>query len=564
MQLREIKSLKKLHHGNIIRLKEVIRENEELFFVFEYMEGNLYQLMESWKNSGKFLGEQNVLCIVYQIMQGLAYVHNNGFFHRDMKPENILVSQQLDINSDDDSIRNSLFKIADFGLAREIRSVPPYTDYVATRWYRAPELLLRSTNYSSPVDIWAMGAIAFELYTLRPMFCGQSEIDQLFKICSIMGSPLGGPDGEEWKDGLALANKLGFKFPHCVPVSMAKIMPEASPNGQTLVQDMLKWDPSKRPSASTILSHSLFKNIIIPDLATTNLMTSATGQNNRRSSWLKDDVAFNDPAAAKVSAVPSIQNTTWQTQNSLMNNNNNISNYGYVPQPVQQNNISPPIIQKPLMPQMDMLFQKLNSNPASPVIKKKDLEFIPPSSEQLETSHESVPPYLQGRPSKKSINNIYHALNADLLKANNAQRSDNIYANQMTKADQPKFLQHTVKQDLAKSQQQKTVYDDDLSDILKIVGDKKVSAQHHQQSSPKYVPSSHVDIPDFLKPSATSSPRLPPPDSIRRPAFLDTTLTTNSTPPPPFNAKNQTGNNSVNSTAQKQSSLPSWLISSNK
>ena len=100
-----------------------------------------------------------------------------GFFHRDLKPENLLCNG------------SDLVKIADFGLAREIRSRPPYTDYVSTRWYRAPEILLRSTSYSSPIDIWAVGCIAAECYTLRPLFPGSSEIDQLFKICGVLGTP---------------------------------------------------------------------------------------------------------------------------------------------------------------------------------------------------------------------------------------------------------------------------------------------------------------------------------------------------------------------------------------
>lgn len=93
-----------------------------------------------------------------------------GFFHRDLKPENLLC------NGPD------LVKVADFGLAREIRSRPPYTDYVATRWYRAPEILLRSTSYNSPVDLWAIGTIMAELYTLRPLFPGSSEVDEIFKV----------------------------------------------------------------------------------------------------------------------------------------------------------------------------------------------------------------------------------------------------------------------------------------------------------------------------------------------------------------------------------------------
>jgi len=97
-------------------------------------------------------------------------MHKNGYFHRDLKPENLLV-------------QSSTLKIADFGLAREINSKPPFTDYVSTRWYRAPEVLLRDTKYGAPIDIFALGAIMAELYTMKPLFPGSSEQDQIFKIC---------------------------------------------------------------------------------------------------------------------------------------------------------------------------------------------------------------------------------------------------------------------------------------------------------------------------------------------------------------------------------------------
>lgn len=100
-------------------------------------------------------------------------MHKNGFFHRDLKPENILIQS----NPNQYSIHKYIVKICDFGLARETRSAPPYTDYVSTRWYRAPEILLKSTHYNSPVDIFALGCIMAELYLLRPLFAGNNEID---------------------------------------------------------------------------------------------------------------------------------------------------------------------------------------------------------------------------------------------------------------------------------------------------------------------------------------------------------------------------------------------------
>ncbi|KIH62215.1 hypothetical protein ANCDUO_07503 [Ancylostoma duodenale] len=138
------------------------------------MQENLYELM---KDRDRYFPEGVIRNIIYQILQGLAFMHRNGYFHRDMKPENIMCNG------------TELVKIADFGLAREVRSKPPYTDYVSTRWYRAPEILLRSTSYNSPIDIWALGCIMAELYMLRPLFPGTSELDQLFKIVTIMGTP---------------------------------------------------------------------------------------------------------------------------------------------------------------------------------------------------------------------------------------------------------------------------------------------------------------------------------------------------------------------------------------
>ena len=173
MALREIKSLRKLNHSQIVKLKEVIRVNDDLYFVFEYMEKNIYELM---KDRTSPFPEQQIKSIMYQTLLGLKYMHKHGFFHRDMKPENLLV-------------KGDLVKIADFGLAREIRSRPPFTDYVSTRWYRAPENLLRSVNYNSPVDIFATAAIMAELYLLRPLFPGNNETDQIYKICAVLGSP---------------------------------------------------------------------------------------------------------------------------------------------------------------------------------------------------------------------------------------------------------------------------------------------------------------------------------------------------------------------------------------
>ncbi|GKT27950.1 Serine/threonine-protein kinase MAK [Aduncisulcus paluster] len=239
VSLREVKSLMKLNHVNVVKLYEVVRQNDELFLIFELIpSGNLYQVMQKRE---KFFPESKIRNIMFQCLQGLAYCHKHGFFHRDIKPENLLLS-------------GDIVKLADFGLAREIRSRPPFTEYISTRWYRAPEVLLRSTTYNSPIDIWAMGAIMAELYLLRPLFPGSSEVDQILKVCSVLGSPT----SKNWPEGIRLAQRLGFKFPTCIPVALSKIIQNASPDAISLMEDMLLYDPAKRPTAAQALAHPFF------------------------------------------------------------------------------------------------------------------------------------------------------------------------------------------------------------------------------------------------------------------------------------------------------------------
>ena len=247
LSLNEIKSLTKLKHPNLIKLIEVIRSNDELFCVFEYAQQTLYSLYLSYKEKGQQIPESLIKSFIYQTTQGLAYTHKNGFFHRDMKPENLLLSE------------GEIVKIADFGLAREIRSRPPYTDYVSTRWYRAPELLLKSTNYNSPVDIYALGCIMGELYNQSPLFAGNSEIDQLNKICSVLGTP----NFASWNEGMLLASKIHYNFPQFNPMDLNNVIHNASDVALALIRDMLNMDPFKRPTAAQILQHTYFNEMTV-------------------------------------------------------------------------------------------------------------------------------------------------------------------------------------------------------------------------------------------------------------------------------------------------------------
>lgn len=126
LQLSEVKALRKIAHPNIIKLKELIRVINDAYLVFEYIERDLLKLINERKEKGKCLEEHEIRYVTKQIAEALCCIHKQGFFHRDLKPENILISENWDV------------KIIDFGIAKEIRSLPPFTEYVSTRWYRAP------------------------------------------------------------------------------------------------------------------------------------------------------------------------------------------------------------------------------------------------------------------------------------------------------------------------------------------------------------------------------------------------------------------------------------------
>jgi protein kinase len=251
LQLREIQSLRRLQHPNVIKLKEVVRENTELFMIFELMDLNVYQITrmrsEQMGSVQNIFNDKEVRSIMCQTLLGLSAIHKGGFMHRDLKPENLLT-------------KGDVVKIADFGLAKEIRSRPPFTEYVSTRWYRAPEIILRSTHYNSPIDIWACGVIFVELYLNRPLFPGASDPDQLFKICSILGPP----NPQEWDEGYQLARRLNIRFPPMAPTPLRQIIQNAPPLAIDLIEQMLRFNPSDRPTASMCLQHPFFTGASVP------------------------------------------------------------------------------------------------------------------------------------------------------------------------------------------------------------------------------------------------------------------------------------------------------------
>ncbi|OTA08231.1 protein kinase IME2, inducer of meiosis [Trichoderma parareesei] len=354
LELREVVFLRTLPpHPHLVPALDIFLDpfTKKLHIAMEYMEGNLYQLMKA--RDHKYLDNASVKSILFQIMQGLEHIHSHNFFHRDIKPENILVSTSAHQDTSNSFRRYSALvtppstpptytvKLADFGLARETHSKLPYTTYVSTRWYRAPEVLLRAGEYSAPVDIWAVGAMAVEIATLKPLFPGGNEVDQVWRVCEIMGSPGNWYNkagarvgGGEWREGTRLASKLGFSFPKMAPHAMDTILqtPQWPPALSHFVTWCLMWDPKNRPTSTQSLNHEYFADATDPsrpkssaskilgrkqsDLSRTSKEGLAPSNSVSKPSWFRKSLIGRSDIPETVVVAPSQQSPV-QTSSTL-------------------------------------------------------------------------------------------------------------------------------------------------------------------------------------------------------------------------------------------------------
>ncbi|RZC71693.1 hypothetical protein C5167_050824 [Papaver somniferum] len=244
--IREISLLKEMQHDNIVRLQDVVHSEKRLYLVFEYLDLDLKKHMDSCPELAK--DPRLVKRFLFQILRGISYCHSHRVLHRDLKPQNLLIDRRT----------NSL-KLADFGLARAFGiPVRTFTHEVVTLWYRAPEILLGSRHYSTPVDIWSVGCIFSEMVTQRPLFPGDSEIDELFKIFRIMGTP-----NEEIWPGVTSLPDFKSAFPKWPAKDLAGVVTKLDSCGIDLLNKMLCLDPSKRITARTALEHEYFKDIVL-------------------------------------------------------------------------------------------------------------------------------------------------------------------------------------------------------------------------------------------------------------------------------------------------------------
>ncbi|XP_051572540.1 cyclin-dependent kinase 4 isoform X1 [Myxocyprinus asiaticus] len=237
--IREVSLLRKIehfNHPNVVKLLNVSagwqNQNFDLTLVFEYIDQDLSTFLT--RASEKGLTRDKIKDVMRQLLSGLDFLHTNTVIHRDLKPDNVLVSSRGEV------------KIADFGLARIYTYHIALTPCVVTLWYRAPEVLLHS-SYMSSVDVWSAGCIFAELFLLRPLFCGYTEIQQLQKIFEIIGLP-----GE---DDWPMESPVCYSPAWAKKESTTQLLPSLANEENDLLSQCLTFNPAHRISAYRALAH---------------------------------------------------------------------------------------------------------------------------------------------------------------------------------------------------------------------------------------------------------------------------------------------------------------------
>ncbi|XP_043930474.1 MAPK/MAK/MRK overlapping kinase isoform X2 [Protopterus annectens] len=238
--LREVQALRRLSpHPNILRLHEVIFDKTtcSLALICELMDKNIYELIRGRRHP---LPEKKIKNYMFQLCKSLDHMHRNGIFHRDVKPENIL-------------IKNDVLKLADFGSCRSVYSKQPFTEYISTRWYRAPECLLTDGFYGYKMDVWSAGCVLFEITSFQPLFPGLNEVDQISKIHDILGTP-----DSKTLSKFKQSRAVSFDFPFKKGSGIPQISPSFSEESLSVLYAMLEYDPDMRITARDAMQHPYF------------------------------------------------------------------------------------------------------------------------------------------------------------------------------------------------------------------------------------------------------------------------------------------------------------------
>uniref|UniRef100_A0A4W2FMA6 cyclin-dependent kinase n=1 Tax=Bos indicus x Bos taurus TaxID=30522 RepID=A0A4W2FMA6_BOBOX len=241
--IREVSLLRNLKHANIVTLHDLVHTERSLTLVFEYLDRDLKQYLD---HCGNLMSMHNVKIFMFQLLRGLAYCHRRKILHRDLKPQNLLINERGEL------------KLADFGLARA-KSVPTktYSNEVVTLWYRPPDVLLGSTEYSTPLDMWGVGCIQYEMATGRPLFPGSTVKEELHLIFRLLGTPT----EETWPGVMALTEFRAYNFPRYLPQPLLSHVPRLDPDGINLLSSLLLYESKSRVSAEAALRHPYFRSL---------------------------------------------------------------------------------------------------------------------------------------------------------------------------------------------------------------------------------------------------------------------------------------------------------------
>ncbi|GAA5943328.1 cyclin-dependent serine/threonine-protein kinase CDC28 [Sporobolomyces koalae] len=239
--IREISLLKEMKDDNVVRLLDITHSETKLYLVFEFLDMDLKRYMDK-VGDGDGMGPDIVKKFTYQLIKGVYYLHAHRILHRDLKPQNLLINKEGNL------------KLADFGLARAF-GIPlrTYTHEIVTLWYRAPEVLLGSRHYSTGVDMWSVGCIFAEMIMRQPLFPGDSEIDEIFRIFRLLGTP----DDDVWP-GVTTLPDYKPTFPNWHAKDLAKHVEGSNSQSVELIEGMLAYDPARRMSAKAALQSSYF------------------------------------------------------------------------------------------------------------------------------------------------------------------------------------------------------------------------------------------------------------------------------------------------------------------
>ena len=242
-QIEEINIMRRLQDAkNVVKLYEVIYEPKKgrLSLVIDLMDKDVFALMKERRCP---FPVNQALLLTYQLLSALKDIHSKNIIHRDVKPENCFINP-----------RKMELKLGDFGSSRDLSLDTPLTEYIATRWYRPPELLLSCGTYGPGIDIWAVGCILYEFLTGFPLFAGKTTIDQINRIHRILGTP---PHSVLSK--MCPSSKLQtFEFVQYPPQKLSRLLPKVSPDVIDLLSKLLAYLPSDRITADASLSHPAF------------------------------------------------------------------------------------------------------------------------------------------------------------------------------------------------------------------------------------------------------------------------------------------------------------------